>query len=127
MSSSKQDEQENRAKLDALRSADSAGEVGGVAEGDVIAEVRERIVSRASDPVSPLVDQSLADVVARITPENRYAEVSIGPEVGHEVIDDDMPEITDFSRFKRVPPGLTTREELECIKGVPRKPLKWVE
>jgi hypothetical protein len=70
MSSSKRDEREDRAKLEALWSAGSAGEEGGEAEGDVIAEVRERIVSRASDPASILVDQSLTDPIARITPKN---------------------------------------------------------
>ncbi|MGA2170568.1 MAG: AbrB/MazE/SpoVT family DNA-binding domain-containing protein [Terracidiphilus sp.] len=30
---------------------------------------------------------TLAQMVAQITPENRYAEVSLGPEIGREVIE----------------------------------------
>jgi len=30
---------------------------------------------------------TLAELVAEITPENRYAEVSMGPELGGEVIE----------------------------------------
>jgi len=41
------DEKEDRAKLKALRAALIAGEQSGIAEGDVIAEVRERIRRRA--------------------------------------------------------------------------------
>lgn len=42
-----QDEQEDKAKLEALRAAVLAGEQSGVAEGDVMAEIRERIRRRA--------------------------------------------------------------------------------
>ena len=30
---------------------------------------------------------TLAELVAQITPENRYAEVSVGPEIGREVVE----------------------------------------
>jgi antitoxin ParD1/3/4 len=40
-------EREDKAKLDALRSAVLAGEQSGTAEGDVFAEIRERIRERA--------------------------------------------------------------------------------
>lgn len=40
-------EREDKAKLQALREAIVAGEASGVCEGDVIAEVRERIRRRA--------------------------------------------------------------------------------
>jgi antitoxin MazE len=30
---------------------------------------------------------SLAQLVAQITPENRYAEVSLGPEIGREAVE----------------------------------------
>jgi antitoxin ParD1/3/4 len=42
-----QAEQEDLARLEALRSALSAGEASGMAEGDVLGEVRERIRRRA--------------------------------------------------------------------------------
>jgi antitoxin ParD1/3/4 len=42
------DEKENKAKLDALRSAVLAGEQSGVAEGDVFGEIRNRIRERAA-------------------------------------------------------------------------------
>lgn len=41
-----QDEQENQAKIAALRAALQAGEESGIAEGDVIAEIRERLIAR---------------------------------------------------------------------------------
>jgi antitoxin ParD1/3/4 len=41
-----QDELENRAKIRALRAALQAGEESGIAEGDVIAEIRERLIAR---------------------------------------------------------------------------------
>lgn len=41
------EEREDRARLKALRSALKAGEESGVAHGDVLAEVRERIRRRA--------------------------------------------------------------------------------
>lgn len=41
------EEEEDKAKLGALRAALIAGEKGGVAEGDVFAEIRERIRQRA--------------------------------------------------------------------------------
>ncbi len=40
------DELENRAKIRALRAALQAGEESGIAEGDVIAEIRERLIPR---------------------------------------------------------------------------------
>jgi antitoxin ParD1/3/4 len=40
-------ERENQVKLDALKAAVLAGEESGVAEGDVMGEVRERIRRRA--------------------------------------------------------------------------------
>ncbi len=40
-------EQEDQAKLQALREAIEAGEASGIAEGDVIGEIRERIRRRA--------------------------------------------------------------------------------
>jgi hypothetical protein len=40
------DEQEDQAKLEAIRAAVLAGEQSGIAEGDVIEEVRERIPRR---------------------------------------------------------------------------------
>ena len=40
-------EEEDKAKLDALRAAVLAGEQSGVAEGDVFGEIRERIRNRA--------------------------------------------------------------------------------
>lgn len=40
-------ERENQIKLDALRAAVLAGEESGIAEGDVVGEVRERIRRRA--------------------------------------------------------------------------------
>jgi len=30
---------------------------------------------------------TLAELVAQITPENRYAEVSVGPEIGREAVE----------------------------------------
>ncbi|MGP8187636.1 MAG: type II toxin-antitoxin system ParD family antitoxin [Terracidiphilus sp.] len=42
-----QGEKEDRAKLEALRSAVLAGEESGVADGDVIGEIRERMRRRA--------------------------------------------------------------------------------
>ena len=30
---------------------------------------------------------TLAELVAQITPENRYAEISVGPEVGREAVE----------------------------------------
>jgi antitoxin ParD1/3/4 len=42
-----QAEREDLARLEALRSAVSAGEASGVADGDVMGEVRERIRRRA--------------------------------------------------------------------------------
>jgi antitoxin ParD1/3/4 len=42
-----QAEREDLARLEALRSAVSAGEASGIAEGDVLGEVRERIRKRA--------------------------------------------------------------------------------
>jgi antitoxin ParD1/3/4 len=42
-----QAEREDLARLEALRSALSAGEASGIAEGDVLDEVRERIRRRA--------------------------------------------------------------------------------
>jgi antitoxin ParD1/3/4 len=42
-----QAEREDLARLEALRSAVSAGELSGIAEGDVLGEVRERIRRRA--------------------------------------------------------------------------------
>jgi antitoxin ParD1/3/4 len=42
-----QAEREDLARLEALRSAVSAGEASGIAEGDVLGEVRERIRRRA--------------------------------------------------------------------------------
>lgn len=42
-----EDEQEDRAKLEAIRIAVQVGEESGVAEGDVIREIRERIRRRA--------------------------------------------------------------------------------
>ena len=30
---------------------------------------------------------TLAQLVAQITPENRYAEVSLGPEIGREIVE----------------------------------------
>jgi antitoxin ParD1/3/4 len=42
-----QAEREDRARLKAIRAAVQAGEESGVADGDVIAEVRERIRRRA--------------------------------------------------------------------------------
>ena len=42
-----QAEREDLARLEALRSAVSAGEASGVAEGDILNEVRERIRRRA--------------------------------------------------------------------------------
>jgi antitoxin ParD1/3/4 len=40
-------EKEDKAKLDALRAAVLAGELSGIAEGDVFSEIRERIQKRA--------------------------------------------------------------------------------
>lgn len=40
-------EREDQAKLEALRTALEAGETSGIAEGDVLGEVRERIRRRA--------------------------------------------------------------------------------
>jgi antitoxin ParD1/3/4 len=40
------DELENRAKIRALRAALQAGEESGIAEGDLIAEIRERLIAR---------------------------------------------------------------------------------
>ena len=40
------DELENRAKIRALRAALQAGEESGIAEGDLIAEIRERLIPR---------------------------------------------------------------------------------
>jgi antitoxin ParD1/3/4 len=42
-----EDEQEDRAKLEAIRTAVQAGEESGVAEGDVIGEIRDRMRRRA--------------------------------------------------------------------------------
>ncbi len=42
-----QDDQEDLAKLEVLRAAVLAGEKSGVAEGDVFAEMEERITRRA--------------------------------------------------------------------------------
>jgi antitoxin ParD1/3/4 len=42
-----QEEKEDRARLKAIRAAVLAGERSGIAEGDVIAEARERIRKRA--------------------------------------------------------------------------------
>jgi antitoxin ParD1/3/4 len=42
-----QSEGEDQARLEALRAALEAGEVSGIAEGDVVGEVRERIRRRA--------------------------------------------------------------------------------
>ena len=42
-----QSEREDQARLEALRSAVSAGEASGIAEGNVLGEVRERIRRRA--------------------------------------------------------------------------------
>lgn len=42
-----QNEREDQAKLEALRTALQAGEASGIAEGDVVSEVRERIRRRA--------------------------------------------------------------------------------
>lgn len=41
------DEKEDKAKLDALRSAVLAGEQSGIAEGDVFGEIRDRVRRRA--------------------------------------------------------------------------------
>ena len=40
-------EKEDKAKLDALRSAVLAGEQSGIAEGDVFGEIRDRVRARA--------------------------------------------------------------------------------
>jgi Arc/MetJ-type ribon-helix-helix transcriptional regulator len=40
-------EKEDEAKLDVLRAAVEAGEESGIAEGDVFAELRERVRERA--------------------------------------------------------------------------------
>lgn len=42
-----QDEQEDRARLDVLQAAVLAGEESGIAEGDVFAEMEERMTRRA--------------------------------------------------------------------------------
>ena len=42
------DEKEDKARFDALRSAVLAGEQSGVAEGDVLGEIRNRIRERAA-------------------------------------------------------------------------------
>ena len=42
-----EDEREDRAKLEALRTAVEAGEASGIAKGDVLSEIRERIRRRA--------------------------------------------------------------------------------
>ena len=42
-----QDDQEDQAKLEALRAAVQAGDESGLAEGDVIGRIRERIRRRA--------------------------------------------------------------------------------
>jgi antitoxin ParD1/3/4 len=42
-----QSEREDKARLEAIRAAVAAGEESGVAEGDVMAEMRERIRRRA--------------------------------------------------------------------------------
>lgn len=42
-----EDEREDQAKLDAIRAAVQAGEASGIAKGDVLSEIHERIRRRA--------------------------------------------------------------------------------
>jgi hypothetical protein len=63
---------ENRAKLAALRTAIEEGVVGG---------------SKDSDVVFAKVGEVMDKLVAYITPEDRYPEVSLGAKIGREIIE----------------------------------------
>ncbi len=57
-----------------------------LAEGEALtvdATAEGRVTIRKSEP-----ELTLEDMVARITPENRYGETNWGRSVGHEVIDE---------------------------------------
>jgi hypothetical protein len=80
-----EDEAESQARLEWMRSA--------VAEA-------EAIPASEWTPGETARTQTLAylsDLVARITPNHRYAEVSVGHEVGHEITDADLPSNADVS------------------------------
>ncbi|MGA2695937.1 MAG: AbrB/MazE/SpoVT family DNA-binding domain-containing protein [Terriglobales bacterium] len=68
----------------AVRIPKSVAEVARVKEGDPlrIKAVKGRIEFRSEDPIP-----TLAELVAKITPENRYPETKWGPARGKEIVE----------------------------------------
>ncbi len=68
----------------AVRIPKPVAEKAGVAEGDpVILEAARGEIKLVRGERIP----SLKELVAQITPENRYEEISIGPERGREIVE----------------------------------------